>query len=396
MTTTISKHSQASQVLTSGLNWSGRIGYFALLWVAMMGAAVTTLMPLILGAFSESGLFSVQQVGWLTSADVAGILLSSASAFLWVRKVPWKPVVALTLAGFIAANGISTSLTDFTSLLVCRFVAGLCCGVSYAIALAALGDQNNSDKAFGDAVTLQVIYGTIGFAILPWIIQHWGYAGIFQFFNISLLITFVLVWVQFPRNQRTSSQENTKIAVSPVALIFFAIVCYYFAQGLIWAHLERIGDAHGISSTDIGLILSAGFGISALGSWLSGPLAKKIGRPASLYLTLVLQLGCIVALMLMNQANAWIIYAIATVIYQIFWSFVVPIMMAIFNDSDKSGRLIVFCISAFKLGLVAGPPVAGFILASHSQYHVIVIGAMAIVVSIVCCHLASKQIASRT
>ncbi|WP_394172972.1 MFS transporter [Thalassotalea litorea] len=383
-----------SQIANKTANWSERMGYFALLWVAMMGAAVTTLMPLILGAFSDTGHFTIQQVGWLTSADVAGILISSASAFLWVRNVSWKPVVVITLVGFIVSNAISAQLSDYSYLLLCRFIAGLCCGVSYAIALAALGDKDNSDKAFGDAVTLQVIYGTLGFAILPWVIENWSLAGIFQFFNISLLITLGLVVWHFPKNKRTdtSSSPLTNIHFSPVALIFFAIVCYYFAQGMIWAHLERIGDAHGISRSDIGLILSVGFGISALGSWLSGIVVNKFGRTTSLYMTLALQLGCISALMLMNESFAWIIYAIATMIYQIFWSFVVPIMMAIFNDSDKSGRLIVFCISAFKLGLVAGPPVAGFILTYYTQNHVIALGAAAMVLSLACCHLATKKL----
>lgn len=57
------------------------------LLIAMMGAAVTTLMPLLVGAYTDSGLFTDAQVGWLTSADIAGTLIASASAYFWSRKV---------------------------------------------------------------------------------------------------------------------------------------------------------------------------------------------------------------------------------------------------------------------------------------------------------------------
>jgi predicted MFS family arabinose efflux permease len=84
---------------------------------------------------------------------------------------------------------------------------------------------------------------------------------------------------------------------------------------------------------------------------------------------------------MLNPPYASILYAIATIIYQIFWSFIVPVMMATFSDIDKSGRLIVFCVSAFKIGLVLGTPFAGYLITVGDLYDVVWASAVAIVIS---------------
>jgi predicted MFS family arabinose efflux permease len=78
-------------------------------------------------------------------------------------------------------------------------------------------------------------------------------------------------------------------------------------------------------------------------------------------------------------------------VYQIFWSFVVPVMMGIFNDVDPSGRLIVFCLSAFKVGLMLGPPIAALAISTFSLTAVLPLGAVAIVLSALCLQLAQRR-----
>ncbi len=381
--------------INNKLSIKTNLSYWAVLMVAMMGAAVTTLMPLMVGAFTDSQHFTTQQVGFLTASDIAGILIASASAYFWVRRCHWQKLVSFSLLLFIGANFATSWINDFSTLILIRFIAGLACGVSYSIALAALGDRKSPDKAFGDMVTIQVIYGTLGFALLPSVIEQWGYAGIFQFFNITLILAFFMTIFSFPysNKQQQSFDVDLRLIWQPTVLVFAGVVCYYFAQGTIWAYLERIGIAAGLSLGEIGSLLAIGFAISAIGSWLSGWAVKRIGRHASIWLTVIIQLPCLLALFYMEPSNAWLIYAFATIIYQILWSFIVPVMMGIFNDVDKSGRLIVFCVTAFKVGLVIGPPVAGLVISMYSLNHVIGIGAIAIVASAIFLVQADKKIA---
>ncbi|WP_156413727.1 MFS transporter [Lacimicrobium alkaliphilum] len=374
-----------------------RVAYAGILMVAMMGAAVTILMPLVVGAFSDSGAFSQQQVGFLTAADVAGILLSSMSAFFWVRRCHWQRWMQISLLLFIGMNLLTLFTSLFPALLLVRFLAGIGCGIGYSIALAALGDRTNPDKAFGAMVTVQVVFGTVGFWVLPHITSVWGYQGLFQFFNLFLLLALILVSISSPadENKKTQSLPPFGRIYLPVLFVFLGVVAYYFAQGTVWAYLERIGVAAGLSVAEVGAILGWGFAISACGSVLAAKFVAMMGRNFSLWLTAVLQLGCLLALYLMAQPHIWLIYALATVVYQIFWSFIIPIMMGIFSDADKSGRLIVFCVTAFKVGLVIGPPVAAAVVSHFGVIHVLWLGAVAIVLSVMLLHLANNRTRSK-
>ncbi len=369
------------------------LAYVGILLVAMMGAAVTILMPLVVGAFSDSGLFSEQQVGFLTAADVAGILIASMSAFFWVRRVNWQRGMQISLLLFILMNLLTLLTNDFAILLVVRFLAGLGCGIGYSIALAALGDRANPDKAFGAMVTVQVVFGTIGFWVLPYITASYGYQGMFQFFNLFLLLALMLISISSPADEKQQGETLPPLGrvYLPVLLVFLGVVAYYFAQGTVWAYLERIGVAAGLSVAEVGAILGWGFAISACGSVLAAKVVAVLGRNASLWLTAVLQLACLLALYVMAEPHIWLIYALATVVYQIFWSFIIPIMMGIFSDADKSGRLIVFCVTAFKVGLVMGPPVAAAVVSHVGVLQVLWLGAVAIVLSVVLLHLANNR-----
>lgn len=370
-----------------------RVAYAGILMVAMMGAAVTILMPLVVGAFSDSGAFSQQQVGFLTAADVAGILLSSMSAFFWGRRCHWQRWMQISLLLFIGMNLLTLFTSLFPALLLVRFLAGVGCGIGYSIALAALGDRTNPDKAFGAMVTVQVVFGTLGFWVLPHITSVWGYQGLFQFFNLFLVLALILVSISSPvdENKKTQSLPPLGRIYLPVLFVFLGVVAYYFAQGTVWAYLERIGVAAGLTVAEVGAILGWGFAISACGSILAAKFVAIVGRNLSLWLTAVLQLACLLALYLMAQPHIWLFYALATVVYQIFWSFIIPIMMGIFSDADKSGRLIVFCVTAFKVGLVIGPPVAAAVVSHFGVIHVLWLGAMAIVLSVMLLHLANNR-----
>jgi MFS family permease len=344
----------------SNTSISNIIQLSALLLITMMGAAVTSLMPLIVGAYSDSGKFTAQQVGWLTAADIAGILVASVSAFFWCRRVNWQRYVLAGLVIFMGANFLSTTVSDFFGLTIIRFVAGCGCGVMYAIALAALSDLKKPEVAFGAVVSIQVMFGTVGFFLLPGFIADNDISVIFHFFNLCLLPTLILCLLSFPLNTKHQQIGTLKIkgSTKAAAFIFTGVVVYYFAQGVVWGYLERIGVDAQIIYTDIGIILGVGFALSVIGSIVSGYYVEKLSRRSGLLVTAIIQLPCLFALYQMEPANAYWVYAISTVLYQLMWSFVVPIMMAIFSDVDRSGKLVVVCVSAFKMGLVIGPPLA--------------------------------------
>ena len=355
----------------------------SLLFVAMMGASILTLLPLWVGALTERGEFTDQQVGWLAAADVIGIFASSASAIFWVRKLPWRPVVLLGLTVYMLANLASLDSDHFATLMAVRIVAGLGCGSAYAIALAGLGDHRNPQLAFGLMVTGQVVFGTIGFFAVPRLAAETDINSFLHYLNGWLGVTILLCALFFPRSQKCGGSAEQSVYATLLSgralLVFATTVVYYCGVSAVWGYLERIGVSLGLSSAAVGDLLGIGFAISGLGSLATPWLSKYLGRIITLVIAMVLQMITMAVLMGQHTFDAYALYASTSIVFQFFWSFSLPLLMDQFNRVDDTGRFIVLCASAFKVGEIVGPPLAAALI-SEGDYSAVLwlgIGCMA-------------------
>ncbi|WOX04732.1 MFS transporter [Microbulbifer pacificus] len=350
----------------------------SLLFVAMMGASILTLLPLWVGAFTDLGVFSAQQIGWLAAADVIGIFLSSASAIFWVRRVQWRPMVLIGLTLFLLANLASIGNTNFPALMLNRVLAGIGCGSAYAIALAGLSDQPKPQLAFGLMVTAQVIFGTIGFFAVPRLIQQLQIDAFFHYLNGWLLISILLCILAFPASNREADTRDARqlgTLVNARALtVFFTTVIYYCGVSAVWAYLERIGVNLGLENAAVGDLLGIGFAISGLGSLATPLLSSYLGRIPTLLLAMLVQVATMAVLIGGTTLDAYLLYATTSIVFQFFWSFSLPLLMDQFNRIDQSGRFIVLCASAFKIGEILGPPLAAALIAAGGFAAVLSLG----------------------
>lgn len=340
-----------------------RPALLAMLTVAMMGASVLTLLPLWVGTMTETLGFTTQQVGFLASADMVGIFVSSASAVLWVRRWNWRPLVLAGMALFLLANLGSMYTRDFAVLYALRVVAGFGCGAGYAIALAALGDTRNPDWSFGLMVTAQVGFGFMGFEVLPGLIREYGLNAFFLYLNGWLLFAFLMSALLFPR-RGTHDKEAVPFGWSDfrprAGAVFAGTVILYIAISAVWGYMERMGVEADITPERVSDIIGWGYLISILGSIAAPAVSQLIGRTPAMLLALVVMLLTFWGLGVLEQGNALWLYAATTIVFQFFWSFVLPPLMATFNAVDASGRFIVLCSPAFKIGEIIGPPMAAF------------------------------------
>ena len=371
----------------------------SLLFVAMMGASILTLLPLWVGALTDQGAFSGQQIGWLASADVIGIFLSSASAIFWVRKLPWKPVVLIGLAIFALANLASLCTDQFAALMAIRVIAGIGCGSAYAIALAGLGDRRNPQLAFGLMVTAQVVFGTIGFFAVPRIMGDADISGFFHYLNGWLLVTIALCLLSFPRSRKSSETGESIFATllsGRALLVFGTTVIYYCGVSAVWAYLERIGVNLGLSSADVGDLLGIGFAISGLGSLATPWLSRLAGRVVTLTIAMAAQVITMAVLIGESSMDAYLLYATTSIIFQFFWSFSLPLLMDQFNRVDDTGRFIVLCASAFKVGEIVGPPLAAALITDGDYSAVLWLGIGCMAITLLMALVTERNQASAT
>ncbi|UTA48385.1 MFS transporter [Simiduia sp. 21SJ11W-1] len=359
----------------------------SLLFIAVMGASILTLLPLWVGALSDAAVFNQQQIGWLAAADVMGIFAATVSGLFWVRRIGWRLPTLAGLGVFFIANLLSLGQENFALLMITRVLAGLGCGTAYAIALASLGDHRRPDFAFGLMVTAQVAFGTLGFFVVPGIIDSLGVAGFFHYLNGWLILALVACAVCMPVSQKPTSTSDVKSLLGlfnlNAVLVFSAVVIYYCGVSAVWAYLERMGVALGLDGQAVGSLLGTGFAISGLGSLAAPWVAQRLGKSLAYAGATLVQIAAMLLLLGDDMPlSVYGLYAGSTIVFQFFWSFAVPLLMDQFNKVDATGRLIVLCASAFKVGEVAGPPMAAALINGNDYSGVIGLGAGCMLASI--------------
>lgn len=345
-----------------------------LLLAAVVAAGSSLLMPSVIGTYLRFTELTNQQVSIMTSLEMLGILLTSASSFYWLKYVNYRKATLITLILLLLSNSLNmfynTINWPIESWYLLRFVAGLATGVTYAIAVVLIAKKEAMKNIFAWLVSLQIAYGSIGFIVLPLLTAQLGLAGLYVFFNLIAVIA--LLSCLSRRVCATQSSANTVIKKSHktslhefglVVKVFLAIVVYYIVQGSVWAYIEPIGISKGLSALQVGTILSTGFGISIIGSLYCQKVYEKIGVARAIWLAVGLQISCLTALILpSNNTYPLITFAFATIIYQLLWSFMVPIMMKLMSASNRYKNHSALSISAFKIGLIIGPLFAAHVI----------------------------------
>jgi hypothetical protein len=235
-------------------------------------------------------------------------------------------------------------------------------------------------------VTAQVTFGTIGFFAVPRIMELWQVNGFFHYLNGWLAVTLLLCALTFPRSQRGSDEADAAGILTLLSgrslLVFATTVVYYCGVSAVWAYLERIGVDMGLSGAEVGDLLGIGFAISGLGSLATPLVARHVGRALSLAISIAIQVGTMSMLIGQHSGDAYLLYAVTSIVFQFFWSFTIPLLMDQFNRVDDTGRFIVLCASAFKVGEIIGPPLAASLIQPFGYAGVLSLGIGSVILAL--------------
>lgn len=358
-----------------------------------------TIAPLLVGALTEANRLTGIEIGWVAAADTLGMLLVAVGGPFWVKRIAWRASVNLGLLLMLMANLASLWLLEtFLGLLLVRILAGLGTGLAYCIAIASLGAHAKSERAFGWLVAMQVLYGVVSLGFLPHLLEQFGLGVMFVYLSVWTMAALALSLFGFPHNQKLPGGDGVRFMRRmwrPAASVFLGLALYYVAMGGVWAYIERIGDGASLPTKVIGQILMVGYALSFFGAIVCERVADKIGRARTLLLAGVAQILTLAALLWMNAGNSLLVYAAATIVYQFFWSFALPAIMAIFNGVDASGRVVVLTATAFKTGEFVGPPLMASGIVAFGLPSVSLLGMLCIVAGMSVLLWADSRYATR-
>ena len=135
-------------------------------------------MPFFVGGLiSELG-FSQAQANLISSAEIAGMALSSLLGAAWIGRFNWRHIAMFGLLAVLGGNLVSCYVDNFQALVATRFITGLLGhGTAFALGIAAIGSTSQPDRNFGFTIASQVVMGALTALIVPKTIAAYGIAG---------------------------------------------------------------------------------------------------------------------------------------------------------------------------------------------------------------------------
>jgi predicted MFS family arabinose efflux permease len=352
------------------------------------------LLPIWAGIFDDNYGFDGSQIGLLLAADMAGGTVAAACARLWIARAPWRPVLFLSLLVCAAANLVCAVVDGFGGLLLLRTAAGLAAGTYMALVYADFAHADSPDREFSIALALQVAFGAAAIWCAPTVQADWGRAGTFVMVGLASLLPFALFTACPKRALASATNDDCKVppldwrtwlGLTTVGLFFIALSC-------VWVAMERLGTSGGFDAPVIARVLSAGLLFSFLGAAAPAVMSGLAPRRSQIYVSYA---ALAVAIILLgNEPTVWLL-AGGLIVYNFFYSFVIPYQTAWVAETDVSGRTAVLVPVVQGIGVSVGPIIGGALLGDGNYGGVIVVSVTLLGASLFCAFLAGDPIAVR-
>ncbi len=346
---------------------------FAAIFLGVIGPAVFIVQPgFVQGLVGYYG-FSEQAAGYIASAEMWGIAITTLILTVMASRFNWRHLLTGGVLLAAAGNFLSLLTTDVITFAVLRCITGIGSGVLISLTFTVVGLSANPDRNFGFMIMWILVYGAIGFVVMPLAFHHVGMEGVLLFFGVFNLGALPFIR-HLPISEVGHAQVDEQAINLPPALKSMAVATmfvYFLAQGVVWAYLFLIGVSGGGSEQEVsnGLTLSQFLGVA--GAFTAALLGSKLGRISPLTLGVA---GSIISLTLLFGQMGAVVYALAVCVFNFAWNMTHPFLLAALASFDRSGRIVVHGVAAQMLGLAIGPALAASVIAKDEFSNVIWLG----------------------
>ena len=310
-------------------------------------------MPFFVGGLiSELG-FTQAQANLISSAEIAGMALSSLLGAVWIGRFNWRHVAMFALFAVLAGNLLSFYVENFQVLVATRFITGLVGhGTAFALGVAAIGNTSQPDRNFGFTIASQVAMGALTALIVPKTIAIYGIAGMCAPAAILAVVAMAfiprLATSGHAQTPDSNQSKRTGILILPL-LGLLVMIIWQMGVGPFFNNLVPYGISIELDPSDIGTALFLSTGLSIIGPLTASALANKINRNVPVCIALTVQLLIILSF---QGDITWIGFTVRAILFQTAWNFTGPFLMGMIANLDESGRYSVL-IPASQLGGIA-------------------------------------------
>lgn len=354
-----------------------------LAFLATAGLFYVNIMPAIVDGLIEGLGFTAREAGFVASANVYGAAAGALMVVFFIRRIVWRPAAYVLIAVLILMDGLSTLIAVPQALIAFRFVHGVVGGALVGVGFSVIARTRNPDRTFGVLLVVQFGLGGLGNLLLPRLVPFFGTDVLFQSLIAFSVVTAAMI--PFLPTYRVEidtgdARACAPIAVFPLALVLLSIFLFQAANMGLFAFIIGLGRNAGLDLPFITSTLAASGWIGIVGPVIVIAVYTKYGRMRPLVIAMVLTVIGNWALHFSSNAQ---LFLAANCGIGITWAFIMPYLLGLTSEFDRSGQMAALGGFASKMGLATGPFVAGLLLGDDNYARLINIAVVALIVSLV-------------
>lgn len=358
---------------TKTIDLNSRASLIAAIYIGVIGPAVFIVQPGFVQGMVEYFGFSEQQAGYVASAEMWGIAATTVLMTLFHSRLNWRKLLVWSTLLVSAGNLLSLSTQSPTEFAIIRGITGIGSGVLVSLAFTIVGLTANPDRNFGYLIMWVLVYGAIGFVLMPTAYALVGMNGVLVFFALFTLSALPCIRL-LPVSGEEHAQVNEDAVDLSAGLKLMAVsamLVYFIAQGVMWAYLFLIGTNAGLGEQTVANGLTASQFLGIAGAFVAAMMGARFGRLSPMTLGIV---GGIASLFFLFDQFSASVYAFAVCLFNFTWNLTHPFLLAAMASFDRLGKLVTYAVAAQMVGLALGPALAASVLQPGDYSSVIWLG----------------------
>ena len=313
--------------------------------------------------------YGPDRIGTFFSLEFAGYVAAGLLGRYLLPRHHWRLIAAVAIAGFLVGTIITAFILPlFSILVVVRFFTATCGALLGVVSMATANADPYPSRALALYIVGQLTIGVIGLAALPVLFQSFGLISYFVTMAVILVCAAGAISWLASGGGTARPLIITALGTVPsrrLLLRFPALLLFYTVLGGVWTFVGEMASSAGISPITSGEILS----LSTIAGILGALVASWLGRALAIRWALVggyaLLLAGVITFLFSRYLGCFILAVLA---FKFAWTFVIPYVMAAIGQQDHDGQLIADVSLLAGFGLMAGPPIAGRIMALGEGY----------------------------
>jgi predicted MFS family arabinose efflux permease len=352
---------------------------FAACLMSSSGAIIYLISPVLIGSAMAHLDLSSDQAGLLIASYFSGYTLVTLTAILWLHRcnlqiTAWVSTLVFSASLITGATSVSPTVAMLTLL-----IGGAGAGLLYGISIMIISQSSDPGRYFGFALAAQLVLGSpLLFAGPAYIGPQWGYSGVLL--ATAGFVGLMSAATHWAPKTLVAAQTNTAPAQPKgnSALVFMAIAAvmiWFIGYSGIYAFIERIGAAGGMTGYEIGLVLSLTITTGLAGALGAAWMGNRYGNIKP---HLIGAVGTTITVLLLLNQPGLVRYALAIIALTLSMNFWLAYMLSSVAAADVSGRYAVLVTAALGIGATLGPAIAGGIIQSANYSPMLAAGLLSI------------------